>query len=160
MQDYTGFPLFRMNRLVVRYWLAGGMLKAHLASVVAKTWRTGVVMLNPSLYAVGTVSPRGVPSDLPPPYSQRFEMWQICNKPSARYSECACRNYYDPESGDAWGKRDAERGRDIHHPHCQFDRRATAGWKQDHDAAFSRLAQGQAPQARPDEWIRTRENLP
>ncbi|MGB1274194.1 MAG: hypothetical protein ACPG77_00475 [Nannocystaceae bacterium] len=157
--EYDGFPLFRMNRDVVRYWIAGGMLRRQLASVVSKTWKTGVVMLNPSLYAVGTVDPRGVASDLPPPFKGPFEMWRVCNAPSVRYNECACRNYYDPEVGGPWHLRDKERGRDIHHPHCQFERTAVEGWSRDYHSATKRAEAGLNPQTRPDEWNRTRQDL-
>jgi hypothetical protein len=154
-----GYPLFRCNRALFLYWTAKGVLRRNLANTIAKTWKTGAVILTPALYAVGTVDPRGNPNDLPPPYRQ-FKMWQICNAPSVIYKECACRLFYDPESGGEWGERDDRRAKETHHPHCQFDRKAESGWKQDYVSAHQRLRSGLNPQARPDEWIRTRENLP
>lgn len=154
-----GYPLFRCNRAMFAYWTAKGVLQRQLASTISKTWRTGVVILTPRLYAVGTVAPNGATEDLRPPYRQ-FKMWQICNQPSVRYKTCPCRMFYDPESGGAWGDRDDKRGKEQHHPHCQFDHRAEPAWKQDAHSAISRLREGRKPQARPDEWIRTREALP
>lgn len=158
MTNYDGYPLFRCNRAMFAYWAAGGVLRRNLCNTIAKTWKTGVVILTPALYAVGTVDPIGRGEDLPGPYRQ-FEMWQICNAPSARYKECACRRFYDPESGGPWGARDDSRGREQHHPHCQFERRALPAWKQDYRSAWARKRQGLSPQARPDEWIRTRESI-
>ena len=159
MINLDGYPLFRCNRALFNYWTAGGVLRRQLCSTISKTWKTGVVILTPALYAVGTIDPRGNPNHLPPPYRQ-FKMWQICNAPSVVYNECACRMYYDPESGSAWGNRDDRRSKGQHHPHCQFERRAVAGWKQDYRSAWDRKRQGLNPQARPDEWIKTREALP
>lgn len=153
-----GYPLFRCNRALFAYWAAGGVLRRSLCSTISKTWKTGAVVLTPALYAIGTVDPRGNPNDLPPPYRQ-YQMWQICNAPSVRYKECACRLYYDPESGGAWGDRDDKRSNGQHHPHCQFERRALPAFQRDQKAAYSRLLEGRKPQERPDEWIRTREGL-
>lgn len=155
---FDGFPLFRMNSDVVKYWLLGGPLRAQLASTVAKTYKTGVVMLSPTLYAIGLVDPRGNAHELKPPF-RSYEMWQVCNAPSARYGECVCRTFYDPESGDAWGKRDAERARDQHHPHCQFERTAVKGWVRAKISAEDRTQRHLTPQTRPDEWIRTQREL-
>lgn len=155
-----GYPLFRCNRAMFVYWAARGVLRRNLCNTIAKTWKTGVVILTPALYAVGTVDPIGRGEDLPGPYRQ-YQMWQICNAPSARYKECACRRFYDPESGGPWGARDDQRAREQHHPHCQFERKALPAWKQDYQSAWARKRQGFSnPQARPDEWIRTREALP
>ena len=154
-----GYPLFRCNRALFAYWCAKGVLRRQLANTISKTWRTGAVVLTPRLYAVGMVDPRGNAHDLPPPYRQ-YQMWEICNKPSAKYKECACRRFYDPESGGAWGARDKERTQDLHHPHCQFERRATQAWKQNYLSAVRRLSEGLAPQARPDEWNRARNDQP
>lgn len=155
---YEGFPLFRMNSDMIKYWLLGGQLRRGLANTIAKTWKTGVVILNPNLYAIGTVTPNGVCTDLTPPF-HKFEMWQICNKPSVRYNECACRGYYDPEVGGCWGERDKERGMDIHHPHCQFERTSQKGFNRAYKSGHARSAAGLNPQERPDEWIRTRQAI-
>ncbi len=159
MTTLDGYPLFRCNRALFMYWTAGGILRRNLCNTIAKTWKTGVVILTPRLYAVGTVDPRGTGSPLEPPFRQ-FKMWQICNAPSVIYKECACRTYYDPESGGAWGDRDDRRSKDQHHPHCQFERRAESGWQKDYVNAVRRKSAGLTPQARPDEWIQTREALP
>lgn len=158
MMDLTGYPLFRCNRALFAYWTAKGVLRRELCNTISKTWKTGVVILTPALYAVGTVDPRGNAGELRPPY-RRYEMWQICNAPSAVYKECACRLFYDPESCGPWGDRDDLRAKDRHHPHCQFTFRALEGWKQDYRSAHARLKEGKSPQARPDEWNRTEEGL-
>lgn len=157
--NLQGYPLFRCNRALFGYWASGGILRRQLANTIAKTWKTGVVILSPRLYAVGTVAPNGITAELKPPW-RSFEMWQVCNAPSVVYKECACRTYYDPESGGAWGDRDDKRSREQHHPHCQFERKAMPGWKKSYQSAWQRKAQGLAPQARPDEWIKTREETP
>lgn len=159
MINLDGYPLFRCNRALFGYWTAGGLLRRQLASTISKTWKTGVVVLTPRLYAVGTVDPLGRTNDLSPPYRQ-FQMWQICNQPSVIYQECACRMYYDPESGGAWGLRDDKRSKNQHHPHCQFERRALPAWQKNFQSAHARLKQGLKPQARPDEWIQAREEQP
>lgn len=155
---YEGFPMFRLNSALVRYWIAGGFLRRNLANTIGKTWKTGVVVLNPNLYAIGTVDPRGNPSDLAPPFTQ-YQMHQVCNKPSVRYNQCACRNFWDPEVQGPWKLRDKERGLDMHHPHCQFEKTSVRGWGQDYQRAIERKRQGLSAQARPDEWNRTREGL-
>lgn len=163
MRDYTGFPLFRLNSLQILFWTAGSdyhgqNLKRALASTICKTYRTGVVVLSPTLYAIATVDPMGRIEDLPPPF-QQFQMWQVSNKPSVRYDECACRNYWDPEVQGPWRLRDKERGLDIHHPHCQFDRTATPVWTENYRTGTERQAAHLNPQARPDEWVRTRQKV-
>lgn len=156
--NLSDFPLFRLNSLQVKYWIAGGDFKRQIANLVSKTYKTGTVMLNPQLFAIGTVDPRGNAADLNPPF-KRFEMWQVCNKPSVKYMQCACRNYFDPEVQGPWHLRDKERGRDQHHPHCQFDRTAKVVWTKNHDSAFHRISEKKTPQARPDEWVRTRTEV-
>lgn len=158
--DYTGFPLFRLNSLQIWFWAAGDKkdLRRQLASTIAKTWNTGVVVLSPTLYAIATIDPRGNVTDLAPPF-QQFEMWQVCNKPSIRYMECACRNYWDPEVQGPWHLREKMRGLDMHHPHCQFDRTAATVWSTNKKSADARVAEHRAPQARPDEWVKTRHDL-
>lgn len=158
MSTLDGYPLFRCNRALFAYYTAGGILRRQLCSTISKTWKSGVVILTPALYAVGTVDPRGNAHPLRPPY-RRFEMWQICNAPNPQYKQCACRRFYDPESHGAWGLRDDKRAKDRHHPHCQFTMRAIEGWQQDHDSAWARIEEGKKPQARPDEWLRTEEAL-
>ncbi len=110
--SYEDFPLFRLNSLQVKYWIAGADFRRLITRLVSKTWRTGVVILNPALYAIGTVNPHGDSQDLPPPW-QQFQMWQICNKPSVRYSQCACREYWDPEVQGPWKLRDKQRMADV-----------------------------------------------
>lgn len=163
MRDLSGFPLFRLNSLQVLFWTAGSNfhgtnMRAALASTISKTYRTGVVVLSPTLYAIATVDPRGRVEELPEPF-QQFAMWQVCNKPSVRYDECACRNYWDPEVQGPWRLRDKERGLDIHHPHCQFDRTAVPVWTTNYRTGMERSAAHLNPQTRPDEWIRTRQEV-
>lgn len=156
--SYQGFPLFRLNSLQVRYWLAGGDFRWLIARTVSKTYRTGVVILSPTLHAIGTVDPRGNTQDLPPPH-KTFQMWEICNKPSIVYNECACRNFWDPEAMGPWHLRDKERKMDRHHPFCQFDRVAMPTWQQSYRTGHELLGKHQNPQARPDEWIRTSNEM-
>lgn len=155
---FDGFPLFRMNSAQTKLWLIVPSYKRQLADIVAKTYNTGVVMLSATLYAIATVNPRGGIIDLPPPHKQ-FHMWQVINRPSVAYNECACRKFWDPESGDEWGKRDKERMADIHHPFCQFKRTADAVFQEAGFSACERVHVGQSAQARPDEWVKIEEKV-
>jgi hypothetical protein len=114
----------------------------------------GCVVLDPALKAFAKVAPNGQVTELVPPL-KRFLFHQIDNKPSARYGECACRNYHDPESGEPWGNRDKERGLDIHHPFCQGREGSIQAYSQSYERGMDRLGRGLNPQARPDEWLRT-----
>lgn len=158
MYDFTGFPLVRLNSLQALFWLKGGDRQKQMANIYSKTWKGGLVILSPTLYAIATVGPWGNINDLPPPHRQ-FEMWQVANKPSVKYMECACRNYYDPEVQGPWHLRDKQRGMDVHHPFCQFERTAMPVWVQSKVSAEERAAAHLNPQTRPDEWIRRREEL-
>jgi hypothetical protein len=153
-----GYPLHRLNTAQARSWLLLPVVRREMASWLGKNYKTGVVVLSPELRAFALVSPRGQITALKWPY-RKFEFHQIANKPSAIYRECACRNFYDPESGGAWGDRDKERMMDMHHPHCQGREVAFAAWQRDFITADSRVKEGRAPQARPDEWIRTAKEL-
>jgi hypothetical protein len=73
--------------------------------------------------------------------------------------ECACRNYFDPEVQGPWYLRDKERGLDMHHPHCQFDMTAKRVWVDSYKSATHRVSEHRAPQERPDEWVRRRQEL-
>lgn len=156
--SFEGFPLFRLNSLQILFWLKGGDFRRQITRLVSRTQRTGAVILSPTLRAIATVDPYGNFQELPPPH-QKFEMWQICNKPSVKYMECACRNYYDPEVQGPWHLRDKERGMEMHHPHCQFDRTAKPVWTTNYQSATNRVAEKLAPQKRPDEWVKTRQEL-
>lgn len=152
------FPLFRMHSAQTKLWLISPIFQRQLGSTISKTYRTGVVMLAANLDAIATVDPRGNVTALRPPH-RKFEMWQICNMPSIRYSECACRNYWDTEAGAPWGSRDTERGRDVHHPFCQFVRVAKATFNEAGFRSFEHLKELGRPEARPDEWQRLRTEL-
>jgi hypothetical protein len=158
MSGFDGYPLHRLNTAMMRSWLLFPHLRREMGSWLSKNYKTGCVVLSPELRAFAVVAPNGQLRALPYPY-RKFQFWQVSNKPSARYAECACRDFYDPESHGRWGDRDRERMADIHHPHCQGREVAIATWARDFSAADSRVAQGKAPQERPDEWIRTAEAL-
>jgi hypothetical protein len=153
-----GYPLHRLNTGQARGWLLVPAMRRQTAEWLAKNYKTGCVVLSPELRAFAVVSPRGAITALKWPY-RKYLFHQIANKPSAIYRECACRNFYDPESGGAWGDRDKERMMDMHHPHCQGREVAVAAWSRDYQAATARVGEGRAPQARPDEWIRTAKEL-
>jgi len=151
---FDGYPLHRLNSAHMLAWLMFPVVRRQMASWMGKHYKTGTVVLSPTLLAIATVAPNGIITELRPPH-RKFEFWQCDNKPSAIYGECACRKYWDPESQDEWGKRDKERGRDIHHPFCQGRQTSGATWQQAYDSATSRVEDGKkTAQARPDEWIR------
>ena len=155
---YDGYPLHRLNSAHIRLWLYVPVLQRQLASWLGRQYKTGVVLLSPTLFAFAKVAPNGQVTPLAPPF-KRFQFWQCDNKPSLRYNECACRNYIDPESGDRWGARDRERLSDIHHPFCQGRETAAVVWKQSFKSATARMGEGKSPQARLDEWIRTTKDV-
>jgi hypothetical protein len=129
-----------------------------MASWLSKNYRTGCVVLSPELRAFALISPRGQITALQWPY-KKFEFHQIANKPSLRYRECACRGFFDPSSGGAWGDRDKERNADIHHPFCQGREVASMTWEKAFVSANARMAEKRTPQARPDEWEKTAKEL-
>ncbi|HEY3493824.1 MAG TPA: hypothetical protein VGK73_04030 [Polyangiaceae bacterium] len=151
--NFDGFPLHRLNTAHMTGWLLSRVLKREMASFLSKSYRTGCVVLSPSLRAVALVDPRGNITELPPPH-RAFKFWQLANKPSLRAGECACRNFWDPETEGAWGDRHYEREHDIHHPHCQSREVAEAAWVQAKKSAEARVAEKKTPQLRPDEWSR------
>jgi hypothetical protein len=153
-----GYPLHRLNTGHIRAWLVSKTLRREMASFIAKTYRTGCVVLSPTLRAFALVAPNGVITELPLPH-RKYQFHQIANKPSLRAGECACRNYWDPETEGPWGARDPERLRDIHHPHCQSREVASAAWTVAKQSADARVAEKRAPQARPDEWTRQAKEL-
>lgn len=155
---FDGYPLHRLNTAQVTAWLVLKNLRREMASFLSKTYRTGCVVLSPSLRAFALVSPNGVITELPPPH-RKFEFWQLANKPSLRAGECACRNFWDPETEGPWGRRDREREQDIHHPHCQGRQVAAAAWDTAYRSATARVEEKKAPQARPDEWVRQAKEL-
>lgn len=148
-----GYPLHRLNTGHMRGWLCLPVIRREMASFLAKTYRTGVVVLNPTLRAFATVDPRGNITELPPPH-RKFEFHQISNKPRLDAGECACRNYWDPESEGRWGDREEKVRKNEHHPHCQCRQASSAAWDLAKLSAETRVAEGRSPQARPDEWER------
>lgn len=157
MTDLAGYPLHRLNTGHIRVWLLSRELRRTMATFLAKTYRSGCVVLSPTLHAFATVAPNGVITELPPPH-RRFHFWQLANKPSARAGECACLNFWDPETQGPWGAR-PDKDRDIHHPHCQSRPVSSLAWQTAYDSATARKDQGLTPQARPDEWTRQAKEL-
>lgn len=153
-----GYPLHRLNTGHMRAWLCLPVLRREMASFLAKTYRTGVVVCNPTLHAFATVSPNGVITELPPPH-RVFQFWQLANKPSVVAGECACLNFWDPEIEGPWKLREDSVRRNIHHPHCQSREVSTAAWSLAKASAEARVAEGKAPQARPDEWVKQAAEL-
>lgn len=158
MSGLDGYPLHRLNTAHIKAWLLSRVLRREMASFLAKTYRTGCIVLGPTLHAFATVDPRGNITELPPPH-RKFRFHQLANKPSASAGECACRNFWDPETEGPWGNREKERRRDIHHPHCQSREVSTVAWTLAKKSAEARVAEGRAPQARPDEWSKQAAEL-
>jgi hypothetical protein len=155
--NLDGYPLHRLNTGHVSAWLVSKALRREMASFLAKTYRTGVVVLSPTLRAFALVAPNGVITDLPPPHLS-YPFWKIANRPSVKAGECACRNFWTPECEGPWSlHRDAER--DIHHPHCQSRPVSTLAWDLAKRSAEARVKEHRAPQARPDEWTQQAKEL-
>jgi hypothetical protein len=145
------FPLHRMNRPQTIMWLASETWRRNFCSVKLKTYRGGFGVLSATQYLIAKVDPRGNIQDLVEPF-RRFEMWQIANRPEIE--ECPCAYFFDPEVGGEWRERDGKNG---HHPLCQFDKSAVPVFKRAAGEAWNRIKEGHDPQARPDEWLRMRE---
>lgn len=165
------YPLHRLNTGQARAWLMIPAMRRQMAEWLGKNYKTGCVVLTPELRAFAKVSPSGRVTALKWPY-RKFLFHQIANKPSLIYGECACRNFWDPESGGAWGDRDDARKIDLHHPMCQGREVSMAVFERSYQSAVSRasvaetlpdgtkrLVWKQNPQTRPDEWIRTAKEL-
>ncbi len=151
-------PLHRLNTGHIRAWLFIPGMKREMASWLGKTYRTGCVLLAPTLRAFAVVSPTGLITELPPPH-KRYAMWQIANAPSALAGECACRNFFDVETQGPWGNRDKERNANIHSPFCQFREVGAATWERAYKEATFRTSEKMKPEPRPDAWNRVAEEL-
>ncbi len=110
-------PLHLFTRVETALWVAGGQTQRALAAKLANQYRTGVGVLSCTYLLIAYVQPNGLVRLLAPPF-QRFEPYQIANKP--RTDECACADFFDPETGGPWRNR----GSEDHHPVCMFDRHA------------------------------------
>lgn len=152
------YPLHRLNSGQCRAWLMIPAMRRQLAEWMGKNYKTGCVVLSPELRAFAKVSPSGRIASLPWPW-KKFLFHQIANKPSALYRECACRNFWDPESGGAWGERDRERNLDIHHWACQGREVAIKTYELVFKEATSRVDEGKIPEPRPDAWERKAKEL-
>lgn len=124
-----------------------------MASALVRRYAGGVGVLSATQRLFALVDPRGNVRELPPPH-RRYEMWQIANRPEV--PECPCANFFDPEVGGPWRERGGQAG---HHPICQFDRSAARVWDIAVKQGEERQARGQNPQARPDEWLKIREEV-
>lgn len=147
-------PLHLLTQNETRMWNTGVQgqrtgTRAHeqiLRALCAKLCNqypegVGVLVWDGSLVAY--VQPGGKARLLSPPY-QRFERYQISNKPEP--SECACREFYDPEIQGPW----KERGKNEHHPICMFEQHAQAVFEANSQAHKNGVA-------RPDLLIRVQE---
>jgi hypothetical protein len=125
-----------------------------MASALVRRYPGGVGVLSATQRLFVLVNPRGDIRELPPPH-RRYEMWQIANKPAQ--PECPCADFFDPEVGGCWRERGEQAG---HHPLCQFDRHSEAVFMIAGRKARENLARGGgSPQARPDEWVKIRQEL-
>lgn len=145
------YPLHRINTPQIKVWLINPEFKRVLGAALIRRYPTGVGVLSPTLRLFALVNPKGVVRELPPPHN-RYEMWQIANAPEV--PECACANFFDPEVGGAWRERGGDAG---HHPLCQFDKTALRVFVKAADAAVQSVERGGPTQARPDEWLKMRE---
>jgi hypothetical protein len=108
-------------------------------------------MRMPAGSLIATVSPTGHINPQTFPFTV-YELWQGANAP--KQEECACRNFFDPESG-TWGARGPNAG---HHPFCQFQKGSTENYELATLQAQQRIREGRAPQLRPDEWAHMKAN--
>lgn len=151
-------PLHRLNTGHIKAWLFVPGVKREMASWLGKTYRTGCILLSPTLRAFAVVSPTGIITELAPPH-KRHQMWEIANSPSARAGECACRGFWDPETQGPWGARPKEREQNVHSPFCQFRQVAQATFDRAYKEATFRVSEGRVPEPRPDAWNRVAEEF-
>lgn len=144
------YPLHRLNTPQTKVWLISLEARRQIANALALKYRGGVGVLTATQRLFALVDPRGAIQELAPPH-RRYEMWQIANRPQA--PECPCADYIDPEVQGPW----RERGSDLHHPLCQFDKTAASVFVRAAREAHARISAGMGPQERPDEWNRMRE---
>lgn len=155
--NFDGYPLHRLNSGHISAWLVSKALRREMASFLSKTYRTGVVVLSPTLRAFALVAPNGSITELPPPH-RAYPFYAIANKPSVKAGECACREFWTPECEGPW-KLHPDADRDIHHPHCQSRPVSVLAWDLAKKSAEARVKENRAPQARPDEWTKTAKEL-
>ena len=150
---HEGFPLIRMNSAVTRAFFVPAFRERMVQNWLQKYGRQGVGLCTNTLRLIAYVRPNGTLHELKPPFV-RFRMWQMANAPRVFSAEqpCACAGFFDPEVQGPWKERGLHPRH--HHPFCQFSPSAESVFMQAAEAAFDRLEQNKAPQARPDEWVR------
>lgn len=138
-------PLVKLDVNQTKFWYLNNGVRQLVANVFWK--RHGrCVVLTAELDAVAVVEDGGRLRLLEYPW-QRFEMWQIANKPLP--SDCHCASFYDMEVGGEWRQRDLDQ---QHHPMCIYQR--TAG------KVFKHFAdRGMAGITRPDCWTKLASEL-
>lgn len=148
------YPLHRLNTAQTKAWLRYPNTRPFAASQLAKKYgNRGCGLLSATMALFVLVDPRGKYQELSPPF-KTFDMWQVDNAPY-HYTECACRDYYDPEVGGPWRLRGEEAG---HHPFCQFSKTAVPVFQKCYTSAVERSSKQLTPQARPDEWARAKDD--
>lgn len=168
------FPLHRLNQVGTRLWLTVPATRPRIVQALLKRYRGGFGLCAATMRLFVVVSPNGAIRELAPPLVQ-YEMWQLANAPSPT-RECPCGDYFDPEVKGPY----RERGNNLHHPLCQFDRTAPRVFRVAQGKAANRLGmrfEGGVPvvspevradaatgpvklpsaQARPDEWEKLRK---
>ena len=166
------FPLHRLNIPRTKMWLISESTKRRMAAAFARMYRGGVGICSATLRLMAVVNPNGTFRELAPPF-KKYEMWQIANKPAVPV--CPCADFFDPEVGGPWSQRGPSAG---HHPHCQFDQTSMAVFVRSQQLAAERIGlkftsegvpyvgeDSQASKdaakiltrARPDEWLKLRQ---
>lgn len=150
-----GFPLHRLHSAQTKAWLLYPNTRPFTANLLAKKYGgSGVGLLSATLRLFVLIQPTGRYIEVAPPW-KKYEMWQVANAPNP-VSECACRNYIDPEVGGPWSERDGKHG---HHPLCQFTDTSGHVFDLGMKSAVHRVEQGLTPQVRPDEWLRMQKEI-
>lgn len=117
-------PVHRLSTPLTRAWAINRDARHRLARWLAATYaKTGVAVCTDLLFVVAWVNPLAQIKFATPPF-RRVERHQCANNPT--WSECACRAWFDPESGGPWGERKTPR----HHPLCIYDEKAMGRWRE------------------------------
>lgn len=138
-------PLVKLDVPQTNFWFLNTGVRQLVSNVFWKKYGRCVV-LTAELDAVAVVEDGGRLRLLEFPY-QRFEMWQIHNKPLP--SECHCATFYDMEVGGEWSQRDLD---NQHHPMCIYQRTAGAVFKHFADRGMGGIT-------RPDIWTKVASEM-
>jgi len=142
--------LHMLTEPATRVWLISLPARRMMADRFAKHYNAPVGICSCTMLLIAMVERSGAIRELPPPH-KRYPIHQIANAP--RPHECPCASFWDPEILGPW----RDRGKDEHHPLCQYDKHAISTYSHVQRLSEQRHREGLSPHERPDDWTRTRQ---